>query len=381
MHKEELAYWLALWRTPGVGSSLFGNILERYPDLSSLFQLDGTQLRACGFNQVQISCLKGFHLGEASPLIEGVQRDLEWLEQSDLNHIVTWAHEEYPPLLRQIKGSPPLIFVRGDYSCLNLPQIAIVGSRNCSRNGRKLAHDFSGYFSEQGFITSSGLALGVDTFAHRGALAAGGKTVAVLAHGLDDLYPKRNRALAAEVVENGALVSELPIGVNPKPEYFPRRNRIISGLSLGVLVVEAALKSGSLITAHEAVDQGREVFAIPGSINDPLVKGCHGLIRNGAKLVENAQHVVEELAPLLGFMQQTSLDLDQDAQLSPYADGFRYADGSSEARLLNSLEYEPVSLDKLVGLTGLAVAEVSSALVLLEMDGVVAQRQGGYYLI
>ena len=205
-----------------------------------------------------------------------------------------------------------------------------------------------------------------------GAMAAGGKTIAVLAHGLDDIYPNRNRNLGQEVIRQGALVSEFPIGVSPRAEFFPRRNRIISGLSLGVLVVEAALKSGSLITAHEAVDQGREVFAVPGSINDPLAKGCHALIRNGARLVETAQQVVEELMPLLGFMQQVAMPAQADAAID------HYEQDSLEGRLLAALEFEPTPIDQLVGLTGLCVADISSALVMLELDGMVQQQQGGY---
>jgi len=215
--------------------------------------------------------------------------------------------------------------------------------------------------------------LGIDASAHAGALLGGGKTIAVLAHGLDDIYPNRNRSLGKEIIEQGALVSEFPIGVSPRAEFFPRRNRIISGLSLGVLVVEAAIKSGSLITAHEAVDQGREVFAIPGSINDPLAKGCHALIRNGARLVETAQQVVDELMPLLGFMQQQAMPLAEENLLHD-----QYDSQSPEGLLLAALEYDPTPVDQLVGLTGLCVVDISSARVMLEIDGVVQQQQGGY---
>ncbi len=250
----------------------------------------------------------------------------------------------------------------------------MVGSRHSSRQGRTLAQDFAASFSASGFVTSSGLALGIDAAAHTGAIRGGGNTIAVLAHGLDDIYPARNRSLGLEVENQGALVSEFPIGVSPRAEFFPRRNRIISGLSLGVLVVEAAVKSGSLITAHEAVDQGREVFAIPGSINDPLSKGCHALIRNGARLVETAQQVVDELMPLLGYLQQ-QLDIPLESQDSSQD---QYDSASPEGRLLAALEYDPTPIDQLVGLTGLCVADVSSALVMLEIDGLVSQQQGGY---
>lgn len=369
---DELSFWLALLRVNGIGPSHFQKITEQFKSLESFFQLTAAQLRELGLNDKQSEAISGFYRGTQSQLLAGVRKDLDWLAQGDCHAVLTWADEDYPALLREIKGSPPVLFVHGDVSALSLPQIAIVGSRNCSRAGRKLAHEFSSHFSEQGFVTSSGLALGIDTAAHQGALIGRGKTVAVLAHGLDTIYPARNRALAMDIVENGALVSEFPIGVNPRPQYFPRRNRIISGLSLGVLVVEAALKSGSLITAHEAVDQGREVFAIPGSIHDPLAKGCHSLIRNGAKLVETALHVVEELAPLLGYVHQQSQVTEQTSLLD------QYDKASSEAKLLATLEYDPISIDQMVGMTGMSVADISSTLVMLELDGVITQQPGGY---
>mgnify|MGYP003683019641 CR=1 FL=1 len=371
---EELPYWLALWRIPGVGPGHFRQITDRYPSMTGFFNLPVAELEALGLSAKQSRLIAGFQRGTEPKLLEGVTRDLDWLEQAEEHRVLTWADDDYPPLLREIKGSPPILFVRGDASLLSLPQIAIVGSRHSSRQGRKLAQDFANYFSSNGFVTTSGLALGIDAAAHAGAMLGGGKTIAVLAHGLDDIYPNRNRNLGLEVVKQGALVSEFPIGVSPRAEFFPRRNRIISGLSLGVLVVEAALKSGSLITAHEAVDQGREVFAIPGSINDPLAKGCHALIRNGARLVETAQQVVDELMPLLGFMQQQIEPLTQQA----HAQADQYEQNSLERRLLAALEYEPTPIDQLVGLTGLCVADISSTLVMLEIDGVVQQQQGGY---
>jgi DNA processing protein len=374
---EELPYWLALWRIKGIGPSHFRFLTQRYCSLSAFFSAPKAELAELGFNQAQQDDIQAFHLGTAKRLSAGVSRDLDWLAQSPLHHIVTWDSADYPPLLREIQGSPPILFVRGDSSLLCHPQIAIVGSRHCSRQGRTIAHDFARFFSANGFITSSGLALGIDSAAHNGALASGGKTIAVLAHGLDDIYPSRNKSLGLEIVENGALISEFPIGVAPRPEFFPRRNRIISGLSVGVLVVEAALKSGSLITAHEAVDQGREVFAIPGSINDPTAKGCHALIRNGARLVETAQQVVEELMPLLSFVhEQTVLPLQPGEPLATKAE--HYDSQSPEGRLLAALEFDGVSVDQLVGITGMSVADISSALVVLEIDGVITQHQGGY---
>lgn len=369
MTPDESTCWLALWRIPGIGPRHFRFVIDHLGDIAALFAQTATQLQALGFSEQQSARITAFARRADPELLAGVQRDLDWLAQSPWHHLLTWNDSRYPTLLREISGAPPLLFVRGDADCLNLPQIAIVGSRQCTRAGRQLAQDFAHHFSRNGLITTSGLALGIDSAAHEGALD-GGRTIAVLAHGLDAVYPPRNRLLAERVMESGALVSEFPVGVTPRPEFFPRRNRIISGLSLGVLVVEAALKSGSLITAHEAIDQGREVFAIPGSIHNPLAKGCHALIRNGAKLVETAAEVVEELMPLLGFVQQ-QLFADPAVPSAPAA-------GSVEDKLLSALEYDVCSIDQLVQLTGMAVPDVSSALILLELEGAVQQVQGGY---
>lgn len=377
MHPHELACWLGFWRIPSIGPSHFRFVCEHVGAIGLLFEQTARQLEQLGFTSPQCELILHWRSSD-SVLRAGVERDLAWLAQSPQHHILTWEDSRYPSLLQQISGAPPLLFVRGDADCLGLPQIAIVGSRQSTRAGKQLAQDFAASISRHGFITTSGLALGIDSAAHEGALDGGNKTIAVLAHGLDAVYPPRNRPLAERVMAQGALVTEFPVGVTPRPEFFPRRNRIISGLSLGVLVVEAALKSGSLITAHEAIDQGREVFAIPGSIHNPLAKGCHALIRNGAKLVETADQVVEELRPLLGFMRQGAL-FDEDASQTG-GDGHSnaYPAGSTESRLLDALEYDPCSIDLLVQLTGISVADVSSALILLELEGQVQQVQGGY---
>lgn len=379
MDQDELACWLALWRLPGVGPALFEQVIGECGGVGPLFRQPQTQWQAWGFSPEQVAALGAFVRRQAGLLTDGVRRDLDWLQQSPDHHILSWQHPAYPELLRQIRGAPPLLFVRGNPALLALPQIAIVGSRHCSREGKTLAHQFASHFSRHGFVTTSGLALGIDAAAHEGALESG-QTVAVLAHGLDTVFPVRNRGLGEQVAARGALVSEFPVGVQPRPEFFPRRNRIISGLSLGVLVVQAAIKSGSLITANEAADQGREVFAIPGSIHDPLARGCHALIRNGARLVENAGQVVEELQPLLGFLQ-LQLPIDSPVMDSPVMDqaqASNQAGSDSEQRVLNTLEFEPSSVDQIVMLTGLPVAEVSAALVLLELDGLIRQQRGGY---
>lgn len=272
---RNLVNWLALSHCKGVGPATFHNYLFRDPSLSVI-------------------------PANLQPDWSAVDRDLQWLQLNPHAHIITLLDCNYPSLLKKIANPPPILYVLGDIECLALPQIAIVGTRNPSSIGIQNAGYFSQQLVKMGFIITSGLAIGIDGFAHQGALEVqDGKTVAVLAHGLDSIYPGCHTNLAEQIKSNGCLVSEFAIGAPVVPGNFPRRNRIISGLSLGVLVVEAAFKSGSLITAGYAADQGREVFAIPGLINSAKVRGCHQLIRQGAKLVESAADVREELESLL----------------------------------------------------------------------------------
>ena len=281
---DQHPYWLALLRIPQIGPISFHKLLDKFGnDLPSLFAQSSLALKALGLQEMQITLIQQFKHSRRQTLGKAVDDDLRWLNSNDEHQLILCTDESYPPLLREVAGAPPLLFAKGDIDVLALPQIAIVGSRNPTRLGTDSAFKFAQYFAQQGFVTTSGLAIGIDGAAHQGALVAGGYTVAVLAHGLDHIYPRANEALAQQVTSKGVLISEYPIGVGPRAEYFPRRNRIVSGMSMGVLVVEAAKKSGSLITAREAVQQGREVFAIPGSIHNPLAKGCHDLIRQGAK--------------------------------------------------------------------------------------------------
>ena len=231
----------------------------------------------------------------------------EW-SQDPQNHFIARGDDDYPELLAQIPRPPPHLYVRGDPESLHMPSIAIVGSRNPTQSGARDAFEFARHLGGAGFCIVSGLAEGVDTAAHRGALDAGATTVAFLGHGIDRVYPAANRDLAHEIARHGALVSEFPLGTHPDKSLFPQRNRLISGLSLGTLVIEAARRSGSLITARHAGEQGREVFALPGSIHNPLSRGCHQLIRQGAKLVETADDIVAELAPLASHVLQNSLE-------------------------------------------------------------------------
>lgn len=305
--------------------------------------------------------------------------DLDWLDANDVT-LVSCADERYPPLLRSIAGAPLLLFVRGDVDALWLPQLAVVGSRQGTAGGLATARDFAATFASRGFAVTSGLAAGIDAAAHQGALDAGGKTIAVLGTGLDRIYPARHVALARRIVDHGALVSEFPPRTPARRENFPRRNRIISGLSLGTLVVEASLGSGSLITARVASEQGREVFAIPGSIHNPLAKGCHQLIRDGAKLVETAQEVVDELAPMLGQLR-ASLPADLVNGIpAPARERVDAASGDADYRRLHAaLGYDPVGIDALAERTGLTVPALSSMLLRMELEGEVVANPGGTY--
>jgi len=297
----------------------------------------------------------------------------EWLQQEN-HHLLGFGDDAYPELLAGIAGAPAQLYVAGDPEILHLPALAIVGSRNPTSGGARNAFEFARHLGATGFCIVSGLAQGIDTAAHRGALAAGAPTIAFLGHGIDRVYPACNRDLAHEIARHGALVSEFPLGTAPNRALFPQRNRLISGISLGTLVVEAARRSGSLITARLAADQGREVFAIPGSIHNPLTRGCHQLIRQGAKLVEAADDIVTELAPLAGHMLE-----EMEAPATPSE---APADADEEyVKLLDALGHDPVHIDELVGRSGLTIDQVSSMLLILELEGKIEKLSGGRYSV
>lgn len=358
-----LAYRLALQQTQGVGPVTFSKIIAQVDSLEAIFNKPSTLHGVSEQIKQQL----------AAPDWSKVEQDLLWLEQAD-RHILMSGDELYPQLLQDIHDAPPLLYLQGDISLLSHWQLAIVGSRNPSESGRQLAYDFARYLAQSGLCITSGLAMGIDAAAHQGAIAGGGKTVAVVGTGLDRVYPAKHRDLAHDISANGLLVSEFPLGTAPKAENFPRRNRIISALSLGTLVVEAALKSGSLITARLAMEQAREVFAIPGSIHNPLAKGCHKLIREGAKLVETAQDILEELGPLAQFQAETVLENTQQSSEQQQVDDPDYQ------RLLDKLGFDPISIDELIQRCGLTAEEVSSMLLLLELKGQVESLAGGLYV-
>lgn len=303
----------------------------------------------------------------------GIERDLRWLDAPG-RELLTRDDPRYPPQLAAVPGSPPALFVEGDPAALSRPQIAIVGSRSATAAGRDTAYEFSARLAAYGFAITSGLALGIDAASHRGALAAGGVTIAVCGTGLDRVYPPEHGALAAEIAASGALVSEFPIGTPPCAHHFPQRNRLMSGLARGVLVVEAASRSGSLITARHAGEQGREVMAVPGSIHNVLARGCHRLIKDGAALVESVDDVLAALG-ISGLF--THADRRAAAPGDDEVPNGRLDSGAE--MLLNALGFGPADLDTLVARSGLSAQSVISTLQLLELEGRVESLAGGRY--
>ncbi len=360
-HKDDLVYWLALIKAPGIGSITFQKITRKISP-REFFQTD------CAFWQ-GINLPKASRAWLASPDWQAVEQDLRWAEQPDC-HILRLVDEQYPLLLKEIPDPPPILYVKGNLNSLQMPQIAMVGSRNASPVGRETAYAFARQLVQQGLAVTSGLALGIDGAAHAGALAGQGQTIAVMGTGLDRLYPARHQKLAEQILQQGALVSEFAIGTPPQAENFPRRNRIISGLSMGVLVVEAAIRSGSLITARMALEQGREVFAIPGSIHSTLAKGCNNLLRQGAKLVETAADVIEELGFFGSFYPSETAVSDS---------GNDFPLDRSYQMLLECVGYEPIGIDAVIVRSGLTAELVCSMLLVLELHGVVETTAGGLY--
>jgi len=296
-----------------------------------------------------------------------------WLEKPG-HHVVPFTDPHYPGLLRATDRQPMALYVVGNVDALNEPQLAIVGSRNPTPQGRDTAHELSEYLAERGLAITSGLASGIDSAAHRGALAAQGITLAVLGSGIDVVYPRSNRSLSLEIRQEGALISEFPLGTPPRRENFPQRNGIIAGLSLGTLVVEAARRSGSLITARQAVSYGREVFAIPGSIHSPLSRGCHELIRQGAKLTETAHDILSELNFSAFFEGRSHAATGRNLAV-PLELGM----DKDHKILLDALGFDPADLDVLVVRTGFKPEAVSSMMLILELEGHVQAAPGGRY--
>ncbi|MBB6093369.1 DNA processing protein [Povalibacter uvarum] len=370
---DDLTAWITLAHAPGLCSRTASPLLQRFGSAQAL-------LKASPASRLDAGCDRRLDQWLESPPEAAIAAELRWLEQPN-RHFVHWDDPRYPPLLKELADAPIALHVHGDPSLLAMPQLAMVGARNPTHAGRENAYAFAGHLARCGLTITSGLALGIDAASHQGALSSG-TTVAVCGTGVDVDYPRENAALAAQIAERGALISELPLGTPPLKGHFPRRNRIISGLSLGTLVVEAAIRSGSLITARLASDQGREVFAIPGSIHSPLSHGCHRLIRQGAKLVETTDDIFEELRSLARVLDP-SVFLSRNAtpRRNPEISGASWPPLDKEYEiLLDALGFEPAGVDLLVVRTGLGADEVASMLLILELEGHIQSHPGGLYV-
>jgi len=356
-HEPGLASWLQLTLTPGLGAATLRAMLRQFGLPQGVLQKKRSEL-------VAYASADALAALDSTQVHDAVARALEWAAAPG-HAIVTLADEGYPRALLEIADPPALLYAVGRTELLRRPALAVVGSRNATAQGERNAESFAQALSDAGLTIVSGLALGIDAAAHRGGLAGASSTIAVLGTGIDVLYPRRNSALAAEIASRGVLISEFPLGTAPASQNFPRRNRLISGLTQGCLVVEAALASGSLITARSAADQGREVFAIPGSIHSPLSKGCHALIKTGAKLVESAEDILAEL----GGFRRTGFASTTNATRTEAA----------EAGLLQHMGHDPVDVDSLCSRAGMSAEQVSSELLRLELDGRIASLPGGLY--
>lgn len=351
---QELAQWLRLERTPGVGPDAARKLLSAFGLPENIFAASLPELQGVVPDRVARALLTPL-TDETKALIERTQ---EWAAQAG-NHILTLADAAYPQALLDIADPPILLYAKGRIDLLARPSVAVVGSRNATAQGVSNAGKFSETLSEAGLTIVSGMALGIDTAAHQGALRGNGSTVAVIGTGADIVYPARNHALAHQIAESGCILSEYMLGTPAIPSNFPRRNRIISGLSKGVLVIEAAAQSGSLITARMAGEQGRDVFAIPGSIHSPLSKGCHLLIKQGAKLVDSAQDILDEIS--------YRAKAHAPASTQPVPD----------SPILAAMGFDPVDLDTLAQRCGFDIASLHAELLTLELDGAVETLPGG----
>ncbi len=367
--------WLILLRAPGLGPALLRKQVDQHGDAEGTLQ----NLRN---NKASIDLSEETRRWLDAPDRQAIDSDLAWLGAPN-HHLLGWDDADYPSLLREIPGAPAALFVAGDPDLLWQPQVAIVGSRSASESGLAITRRFSRALATAGFTITSGMADGIDAAAHRAALEVGRPTLAVLGTGPDLVYPRKHRELAADIAAHGALISEFPPGTPGKAEHFPRRNRIISGLTLGTLVVEASLKSGSLITARYATEQGREVFAIPGSINSPVARGCHQLIRDGARLTETVDEIISELSGLaaaLGDRLRLRLQGEDEGRIEAEVGVARHQRDPDYRRLLDVLGHDEVDLDTLGERSGLSPAALSSMLLLLELEGEVRSARGGKYV-
>lgn len=363
---SQLHSWLVLLHAGAAAECNLHQILQNFETPEAVVHAAGTGLLdRSRLPEKVLECLR-------NPDRKEIEHELRWLEHPD-HQLIPFNSPGYPPLLKQIAAPPLGLFVHGDPGVLMTHQVAVVGSRRPTVDGRNDTRYFAGQLAKHGITVTSGLAHGIDTEAHRGALAQQGRTVAVLGSGLDVIYPKTNAGLAAKISESGALVSEFPLSWQPFAGNFPRRNRIISGLSAAVLVVEAARKSGSLITAKHALEQNREVFAVPGSIRNPMKQGCHGLLREGAGLAERVEDIFAALS------QFEELIGTSCAAVAPQSEAIKGLD-EQEKVLLDNIGYEPTSLDEIVNMTDLGIGDITGKLLNLELEGLVTAVAPGSYI-
>jgi len=356
----DLRYWVGFNIVQGIGPAKTRALLDHFGDLEAAWHASADALRAAGLDRRALA-----NLLETRRTLD-LEAEMARLERAGLR-LITWESPDYPPLLAEIPDPPPLLYVKGELRPEDRWALAVVGTRRATAYGRQVTETLVGELARNRITIVSGLARGIDRHAHQAALAAGGRTLAVLGHGLDQVYPPEHRRLAAQIAEAGALISEYPLGTRPEASNFPPRNRIISGLSLGVLVVEAGLRSGALITADYAAEQGRDVFAVPGNITARSSRGTNRLIQDGAKMVLEARDILEEL-------NMTMVAQHVEVQMA-------LPENETEARLMSYLSLEPVHVDEIARELALPIAEVSSTLALMELKGMVRQVGGMHYVL
>lgn len=355
---------LSITQATGIGPVLSGRLINHFKTPQAVLSADRKSLIALGVSERSICSLY-------EPDLTKINAILDWINEPN-HHLITYLDSDYPALLKSISCPPIVLYAIGQREVLGHVHFAMVGSRNPTTGGKKLAEDFASELSQSGLTICSGLALGIDYHSHLGALRANSPTLAILGNGLKSIYPARHKKVADQITENGLLVTEYPPDTKPNPGNFPQRNRIISGISTGVLIVEAAIRSGSLITANYAIEQGRDVFAIPGSIHNPLARGTHSLIKQGAKLVETVSDILDELSPIANIVLNHQAHSDYSRN--------HYDELEPEYQLLlDNMGYDIVSVDNLVGLTGLTADTVSSMLLILELKGMIESHHGGKY--
>ena len=370
--------WLTIINAPSIGGASLIKAIESLGGAAAVAAASTRDLIRHGFPQTAADAI-------TRPDQAAIEKGLHWLSQPG-HHLLCWDSDDYPALLRRINGPPAALFVDGDPGCLWQPQIAIIGSRNPTAGGLDHARDFASTLARQGMTITSGLAAGIDSAAHTAAMDAAAMTIAVNGTGLDIVYPASSRQVAQRIRSQGAMISEFPLGTPPRRQHFPSRNRIISGLSLAVLVIEAGLNSGTLITARKAAEQGRDVFALPGSLHNPMAKGCHRLIREGARLVETTANIMQELGPIAAELQmeiRQRLEQDGDspgqAEAKPARQKNKLLDDSDYSAVWEVLGYDPKPVDTIIEQSGLSAREVSSMLLMMELEGMVKKHVNGRF--